>query len=75
MAEAGAQAPAAADVARSCFDAIAARDPDAIASRWHPEGVEDAVPLRVFRGPEEVRALFAELFDAATRVRDWLCTG
>lgn len=49
---------------RSYFDAIAARDPDAMAEHWHADGVEDIVPLGVFRGPEAVRALFRETFDA-----------
>lgn len=50
--------------ARSYFDATAARDPDAMAARWHADGVEDLVPLGVFRGPEGVRGLFRELFAA-----------
>lgn len=52
------------DAARAYFEAVAARDPDAMAARWHAEGVEDIVPLGVFRGPEGVRELFGELFAA-----------
>jgi len=52
------------DAARAYFDAVAARDPDAMAAKWHAEGIEDIVPLGIFRGPEAVRALFAEMFAA-----------
>jgi steroid delta-isomerase-like uncharacterized protein len=52
------------DVAREYFDALAARDPDAMAALWHADGVEDIVPLGVFRGPDDVRAVFRELFAA-----------
>ena len=49
---------------QSYFDAISARDPDAMAAHFHPDGIEDIVPLGVFRGPAEVRKLFTELFAA-----------
>jgi steroid delta-isomerase-like uncharacterized protein len=52
------------EVARSYFAAVASRDPDAMAEHWHPEGIEDFVPLGIYRGPEEVRSLFRELFAA-----------
>jgi predicted ester cyclase len=52
------------EAARTYFDAVTARDPDAMAACWHPEGVEDIIPLGVFRGPEAVRVLFSELFRA-----------
>ncbi len=51
-------------VARSYFDAVARRDPDAMADHWHADGIEDIVPLGVFRGPEGVRSLFREMFAA-----------
>jgi steroid delta-isomerase-like uncharacterized protein len=35
-----------------------------MAAHWSPDGVEDIVPLGVFRGPDEVRRLFGELFAA-----------
>jgi steroid delta-isomerase-like uncharacterized protein len=50
--------------ARSYFDAVAARDPDGMASHWSDEGVDDVVPFGVLRGPSEVRAFFADLFGA-----------
>lgn len=52
------------EAGRSYFDAVAARDPEAMAACWHQDGVEDIIPLGVFRGPEAVRALFTELFTA-----------
>lgn len=52
------------EAARTYFDAVTARDPAAMAACWHPDGVEDIIPLGVFRGPEAVRTLFSELFRA-----------
>jgi len=52
------------DAGQSYFDAISARDPAAMAAHFHVDGIEDIVPLGVFRGPGEVRALFEELFAA-----------
>lgn len=51
-------------VARGYFEAIAARDPDGLAGHWHADGVDDIVPLGIFRGPDEVRDLFGEIFAA-----------
>ena len=48
----------------SYFDAVIARDPAAMAEHWADEGIEDIVPVGVFRGPEEVKAYFTELFTA-----------
>ena len=50
--------------ARSYFDALAARDAEAAAALWSPDGVDDIVPLAVLRGPDQVKAFFAELFRA-----------
>ncbi|MGI8512506.1 MAG: ester cyclase [Solirubrobacteraceae bacterium] len=50
--------------ARSYFDALARRDPAAAGSHFGPDGIDDIVPLGVFRGPGEVRALLTELFAA-----------
>jgi len=52
------------EAARSYFAALSARDPDAMAAAFHPEGIEDIVPLGVFRGPDAVRDLFREMFAA-----------
>ena len=51
-------------VAESYFAAVADRDPDAMASHWHADGVGDLVPLGPLRGPGGVRSFFAELFAA-----------
>lgn len=51
-------------VATSYFDAIAERDAAKMASHWHPEGIEDLITFGVFRGPDEIRGFFDELFAA-----------
>jgi steroid delta-isomerase-like uncharacterized protein len=51
-------------VAKSYFKAAADRDADAMAEHWHPDGVDDLVPVGVFRGPNEVRELFRGVFGA-----------
>lgn len=48
----------------SYFDAVIARDPAAMAEHWSEEGIEEIVPVGIFRGPEEVKAYFTELFTA-----------
>ncbi len=52
------------EVARAYFAAVAARDPDAMAALWAADGVEDVVPVGIYRGPEEVRDLFGRIFGA-----------
>jgi steroid delta-isomerase-like uncharacterized protein len=49
---------------RSYFDAIARRDPAAMAEHWSEDGVDDIVPLSVLRGRDEIVAFFRELFAA-----------
>lgn len=51
-------------IARSYFAAVSARDPDAMGALWDPDGVDDLVPIGVFRGPQEIRELFGQLFRA-----------
>jgi steroid delta-isomerase-like uncharacterized protein len=51
-------------VARSYFQALGDRDAQAMASHWDPEGVEDIITFGIFRGPDEVRGFFDELFAA-----------
>jgi steroid delta-isomerase-like uncharacterized protein len=51
-------------VARSYFDALAARDAAKMASHWDAEGVEDIITFGIFRGPDEIRGFFDELFAA-----------
>ena len=50
---------------RSYFDAIAARDLDAIGRHWREDGVDDVVPLGVKRGRAEIQQMFREMFAAA----------
>lgn len=55
---------AAADVARSYFEAIARHDADAIESHYSPELVVDMLGQGIVRGPREMRAFFESLFAA-----------
>lgn len=52
------------ETVRSYFDALIARDPAAMASHWSEEGIEEILPVGIFRGPEEVKGYFTELFAA-----------
>ena len=52
------------ETVRSYFDAAIARDPEAMAGHWADEGIEEIVPVGIFRGPDEVKAYFTELFTA-----------
>ncbi len=60
--------------ARRYFAALQLRDPHAMAACWSDDGVEEIVPLRVMRGPEEIGAFFTGLFaampDAETTVHN-----
>jgi steroid delta-isomerase-like uncharacterized protein len=51
-------------VARSYFDALAERDARKMASHWDAEGVDDLIAFGIFRGPDEIRGFFDELFAA-----------
>lgn len=52
------------ETVRSYFEAVIARDPAAMAEHWSEEGIEEILPVGIFRGPEEVKAYFTELFTA-----------
>src|SRR6187401_3584362 len=52
------------ETVRSYFDAVIARDPDAMAEHWAEEGIEEILPVGIFRGPQEVKEWFTELFTA-----------
>ncbi len=57
-------------VARAYFEALAARDPQAMASHWVPGGVENITPLgRPLSVPDEMVAFFTELFTAMPDMR------
>ena len=53
-----------AELARSYFAAVAARDVAAQLEHWHPEGIVDLVPLGIRRGEAEIGAFFRELYGA-----------
>ncbi|HSJ16931.1 MAG TPA: ester cyclase [Solirubrobacterales bacterium] len=53
-----------ADVARGYFDAVAARDPQAIAGWYEPGSIDRLVGMAALRAPDEVREWFAALFAA-----------
>ena len=54
-----------AEVARAAFDAVIARDPDAVVANSAEDVVDNFVAIGVFTGREAVKALFVELFAAA----------
>lgn len=64
MAEAATGARTAGEVAQAAFDRFIAHDVEGVLAYWHPEGIQDWVALGVFRGHDEIRALFAEVFAA-----------
>jgi steroid delta-isomerase-like uncharacterized protein len=49
---------------RSMFDALARRDAEAIGEHWRDDGVDEIVPIGVFRGRREIVDFFRELFAA-----------
>jgi steroid delta-isomerase-like uncharacterized protein len=46
------------------FAAVAARDPQAMVECWSEDGIEEIIPVGIFRGREEIRSYFSELFAA-----------
>ncbi len=61
-AKASAKSPA--EVASKAFEAVAARDVDAIVGFWKPDGVQDWVAIGIRRGHDEIRQMFEEIFAA-----------
>jgi len=53
-----------AEVARATFDAVIARDLDGIVAPGAPGYVDDFVAIGEFKGQDEIRSFFAELFAA-----------
>jgi steroid delta-isomerase-like uncharacterized protein len=53
-----------ATVARDAFDAVIARDPDAIVQSAAPDAQDDVVAVGELRGREEIRRFFEEVFAA-----------
>jgi len=52
-------------VARSLFEALQAHDLDAVMANWSEDGVEDAVPIGILRGKDEIRENVRGLFAGA----------
>jgi len=64
------RAPGPGKVARTYFDAVAARDIDAMAACWKAGGIENIAPLgRPLSVPGEMRAFFEETFAAMPDMR------
>lgn len=53
-----------ATVAREAFDAVTARDPDAIVRLGAPDARDDVVAVGELRGRDEIRRFFGEVFAA-----------
>jgi steroid delta-isomerase-like uncharacterized protein len=64
MAQAQATTRTAEEAGRGSFERFSAHDVDGVLSYWHPEGIQDWVALGIFRGHDEIRPLFEELFRA-----------
>jgi steroid delta-isomerase-like uncharacterized protein len=64
MAQAQTATRTAEETARAAFEAFIAHDVEGILANWHPEGIQDWVPLGVFRGHQEMRQLFQDVFAA-----------
>lgn len=57
------------ETARAYFDALTARDADAAIRIWAADGVDDVLPLGIFRGREAISAFLKELFAAVPDMR------
>jgi steroid delta-isomerase-like uncharacterized protein len=64
-----AEATDAAAIGKAYFDAVAARDPDAMAACWEPGHIDEIHGLASLRAPEEVREWFANMFRAVPDFR------
>jgi glyoxylase-like metal-dependent hydrolase (beta-lactamase superfamily II)/predicted ester cyclase len=62
--ERGARAPGPAKVARAYFDAVAARDIDAMVACWAPGGIDNVVAIGPLSVPDGLRTFFTEVFAA-----------
>ena len=51
-------------VARGYFEALGARDPEAAAGHWRDDGIDEVVPLGVYRGSGEIRGFLQGLVAA-----------
>ena len=65
-----ARQPGPGKVARAYFEAVAARDLDAMIACWKPGGIDNIAPLgRELRAPEDLRTFFAQTFEAMPDMR------
>ena len=64
MAQAETAQRSAEETATAAFQAFIAHDVEGLLANWHPEGIQDWVPLGVFRGHDEMRELFKGVFAA-----------
>ncbi|MDQ3936547.1 MAG: ester cyclase [Actinomycetota bacterium] len=64
MAETQTAGRTAREVAETAFDRFSAHDIEGCLAQWHPEGIQDWVALGVFRGHDEIREQFREVFTA-----------
>jgi steroid delta-isomerase-like uncharacterized protein len=69
----------AAAVGRAYFDAVAARDVDAMVACWEPGAIDELHGLATLRAPDEIRNWFANTFravpDFAFEVLDLIAAG
>jgi len=56
-------------IARTYFEALTARDAAAAARLWDKGGVQDLVPIGIFRGPGAIEQFFQEMFTAMPDLR------
>ena len=79
MAESKARSASAKQVATAYFDAIKARDVDAMAECWKPGSVDHFYGMATLRVPEDLKAWFGNLFrafpDFAMEVTDMVAYG
>jgi steroid delta-isomerase-like uncharacterized protein len=52
--------------ARSLFEALGSHDVDAVLDCWADDGVEDVVPLAVFRGKQEIKGFIESLLASSS---------
>ena len=64
MAETQTAQRSAREVAETAFERFSAHDIEGCLAQWHPEGIQDWVALGVFRGRDEIREQFREVFTA-----------
>jgi steroid delta-isomerase-like uncharacterized protein len=64
MAQSQTHARTAGEVAQAAFERFGAHDVEGVLGYWHPEGIQDWVALGIFRGHDEIRALFQQIFTA-----------